>query len=127
MGLDAGPDAGGLEPIPLKFYSVYYPASDYGERKATPSETLYCTRYFRYSRIYGREITDLAQTKAGRTTTVEIRRDRLSSAITTNMTASHGSMSFGIDDIQPKPNNSALLLVTLKSLQPVSSVAEPAP
>ena len=120
MGLDAGPDAGGFEPIPAKFYQVKYPTTSFGEALATPEETIYCTRYYRWQKTYGRELVDLGNTKAPQTSIIEIRRDSMTSLITTNMTVFLNGRNWGIDDIQPKANNAAFLVVSIKSLQPAS-------
>lgn len=125
MTIDAGPDAGGFEPRQMKFYQVSYPTTSFGQAvPATRAATAFCTRPFRYQKTYGRETTDVGMTKALRTTVIEVRRDRKTEALTENMQAVLGGVSYGITSIQPKANSSTLLVITLESVQPASVAPE---
>lgn len=120
MGLETAPDAGSFEPIRMEFIQVKYPVNSFGEALATPVNHTYCKRPFRYQKVYGRESNDLGQTKAPQTVIIEVRRDRFTEGITTNMFAKFKGQLMGITDIQPKASNAAYVVMTIQHLQPTS-------
>lgn len=116
MTIDAGPDAGSFEPKPMVFYAVTHPPKSFGKALPVKGDRPYCTRYFRWSRTYGTEKVDTGTIRSPQTIIIEIRRDSKTMTLKRDMIGVWNNMDWGIKDIQPKPNSSAFLTVTLDGI-----------